>query len=349
MREDESVVPPRWQALPPWQHAVAAAVLADRGRWPHAVLLAGRRGIGKRILALHLAQAMLCEKPLPNGSACGSCLGCGYVAGGQHPDLRLIEPIKYDEEGNPVPVDEIIVDRIRELIDFAQLTTHRQGPKVALICPAETMNAQAANALLKTLEEPPGTMYFILVSHQPGRLPATIVSRCRRLPAPEPEPAAGSAWLSEQGVERPELVLAQSGGAPLLALTLADPTVQYERDALLAELARPERLSPVEFGARLDLNSKEERKARLAETVYWLLTWTADLASVASGGAPRFNPDQRDALARLAGRVARLPLFRYYRALLRQRALLGHPLQPRLVAEALLFEYRTLFARGTAD
>jgi hypothetical protein len=77
--------------------------------------------------------------------------------------------------------------------------------------------------------------------------------------------------------------------------------------------------------------------------VYWLLTWSADLAASASGGAPRYHPDRRDALARLGKRVARLPLFRYYRALLRQRELLGHPLVPRLAAEALLFEYQALF------
>jgi hypothetical protein len=82
--------------------------------------------------------------------------------------------------------------------------------------------------------------------------------------------------------------------------------------------------------------------------VYWLLAWTSDLAAVASGGVPRFNPDRRDALAGLAARVARVGLFRYYRSLLRQRELLGHPLQPRLVAEALLFEYRATFPRGQA-
>ena len=243
-------------------------------------------------------------------------------------------------------VDAVTVDRIRDLIAFAQLTAHRQGPKVALICPAEAMNAQATNALLKTLEEPPAKMYLMLVSHQPARLPATIVSRCRRLSAPESDPATATAWLAEHGSEQPERLLAQAGGAPLLALALADPVVQREREVLLAELARPERFSPLALGARPEAAARDERKTRLGEALYWLLTWTADLAAVASGGAPRFNPERRDALSRLSARVARVPLFRYYQALLRQRALLNHPLQPRLVAEALLFEYRALFAKG---
>ena len=135
-------------------------------------------------------------------------------------------------------------------------------------------------------------------------------------------------------------------GRPLLALELADPLLQREFASLLAELARPERLSPVAIGARLEAAAKDERKPLLAAAVYWLLTWTADLASVVSGAPPRFHPQARDALAALATRVARVPLFRYYQSLLRQRELLTHPLQPRLVAEALLIDYRDLFIRG---
>ncbi len=335
-----------WQPLLPWQGAAATAALAARSRWPHALLIAGRKGIGKRSLALHFAQSLLCEEPRADGAACGRCPSCGYVVAGAHPDLRLIEPVERDDDGNIKPVEAIRVDRIRELIEFAQLTTHRQRAKVALIAPAEAMNTAAANALLKTLEEPPPATYVLLVSDQSGRLPATIVSRCRVVPAPEPDRDAAAAWLTAQGVERAQLLLAQAGGAPLLALALADPEVQRERDALLDALVQPERLSPVAFGARLDAYPRDQRGARLAETVYWLLAWTADLAAVASGGTPRFNPDRSEALAGLAARVARVALFRYYQALLRQRELLGHPLQPRLVAEALLFEYRAAFPRG---
>jgi DNA polymerase-3 subunit delta' len=337
-----------WQPLPPWQRGIAASALAHRLRWPHALLISGRQGLGKRLLALHFARALLCEAPLDNGEACGVCPSCGYVGQGTHPDLQLIEPVTYDDEGNATPADTINVERVRELIEFSQLSPHRQHAKVGLIAPAEAMNAAAANALLKTLEEPPAGTFLLLVSHQPARLPPTIVSRCRRLPAPEPDRAAAAAWLAQNriGDADPELVLAQAGGAPLFALVLADAAIQRERDHLLRQLAHPERLSPLAFGARLEGAPKDERKTQLANAVYWLLSWAADLASVAAGAAPSFNPDHRDALLRLAGRVALVPLFRYYQTLLRQRALLSHPLQPRWVAEALLIEYRKLFARG---
>jgi DNA polymerase-3 subunit delta' len=334
------------QALLPWHRDLATTMLQQRPRWPQALLIAGRRGLGKRALALHFARALLCEAPRPDGDACGVCPSCLYVAVGAHPDLRLIEPVLFDDEGNVTVVDAITVDRIRELTAFTQLSTHRHRAKVAVIAPAEAMNAAAANALLKTLEEPPADTYLMLVSHQSARLAATIISRCQRLPVPEPDVASAVAWLRTQGVADADRVLAQAGGAPLLALELADPLLQREFASLLAELARPERLSPVAIGARLDAAAKDERKPLLAAVVYSLLTWTADLASVVSGAPPRFHPQARDALAALATRVARVPLFRYYQSLLRQRELLTHPLQPRLVAEALLIDYRDLFIRG---
>jgi DNA polymerase-3 subunit delta' len=330
-----------------WQRESAASLVVGRAHWPHALLLTGPQGIGKRALAHYLGQALLCEQPNPDGSPCGACASCSYVANGQHPDLRVIEPLQYDDDGNAARVDAIVVDRIRELIEFVQLTSHRRGAKLALIYPAETMNTQAANALLKTLEEPPAGTHLLLVSHQPGRLPATILSRCQIVRAPRPAREEATAWLAGEGIEAAARVLAQAGGAPLLALGLAEPAVQREAQVLLAELARPERLSPVSVGARLDAAARDERKSRLADAVYWLLTWTADLAAVSGGGEPRFHPEHADALRRLATRVAKLPLFRYYQSLLRQRGLLGHPLQPRLVVESLLFEYRLLFTRGS--
>jgi DNA polymerase III subunit delta' len=348
MSDTTETVPTPWEALPPWLEPAASSMFAQRARWPHALLIAGPQGLGKRLLGLHLARDLLCESPRSDGAACGACVGCGLVERRSHPDLRMIEPLTYDDEGNATPVDAITVEPIRDLIDFALLSSHRGGAKVAVIAPADALNAAAANALLKTLEEPPPRTYLLLVSHRPGRLPATVISRCLRLPITRPDAAIASGWLSHLGVPRPELVLAQAGGAPLLAQTLAAEDVQRGRDWLLGELARPERLSPVAAGARLEAAPKDERKRMLAEATYWLLTWTADLAAVAGGGTARFHPDRGDALAALVPRVARVPLFRYYRTLLRQRALLSHPLQPRLVAEALLFEYRMLFARSKA-
>jgi DNA polymerase-3 subunit delta' len=339
---DADPLPPFAELLP-WQTGAAHELLSARAAWPHALMLDGPRGLGKRALALNLARGLLCETPGADGIACGTCASCHYVAAGQHPDLQLIEPFVIDEDGEAKVQDPILIDRIRALIDWVQLTSHRGRAKVAVIVPAESMNAAAANALLKTLEEPPPSTYLILVAHQPGRVPATLRSRCRRMAAPRPETAAAEAWLVQRGVAKPGAVLAQAGGAPLTALAMAAPEWQAERAVWMQAFARPESLSPVALAARIDAAPKDQRRERLGQAIDWALAWTADLARATSGGAPARNVDFATAFGPLAALVAPIPLFRYHRTLLRQRALVAHPLQPRLVVEAMLIGYRELF------
>jgi DNA polymerase-3 subunit delta' len=347
MSEDEGDVvvatPSKWTGLLPWQHDAARTALAGRATWPHALLLTGREGIGKRVLALEFARALLCEAVRADGSACGECPGCRYVAAFQHPDLRIVEPVEIDDEGAATPAPWIAVAHIRALIEWAQLTSHRRMAKVAVIVPAERMNAAAANALLKTLEEPPEGTYLILVSHQPGRLPATVRSRCRVMAAPLPEFESARAWLAEQGAREPDALLAQAGGAPLAALALDVPGYQAERAAWLSALAAPDALEPVTLAGRIDTAPRELRKERLAAAIDWLSAWCADIAAARAGNTPRRNADHAAAIAALGRAVAPVPLFRYYRSLAQARAQIAHPLTPRLVAEALLFDYLNLF------
>ena len=334
---------PPWPALLPWQVDFARVQLAGRATWPHAMLLDGPRGMGKRALAMNLARSLLCEQPPSNGLACGACPGCVYVAAGQHPDLRMVEPFVVEDDGTIKVLDAIPVDAIRSLTRWAQVTSHRGRAKVAVIVPAEAMNAAAANALLKTLEEPPPETFLMLITHQPGRLPATIRSRCRRVAAPRVDAPSAQAWLASLGVANPASLLGQAGGAPLVAAALADPSLQRERKFWLDALAVPKSMSSVALAARIDSAPRDERKARLGQAIDWLIAWTADLGRVVGGGAPSFNPDFAGPLGVLAGAVAPRALFRYHRSLLRQRLLVAHPLQPRLVAEMVLLDYRSVF------
>ncbi|HVF62933.1 MAG TPA: DNA polymerase III subunit delta' [Casimicrobiaceae bacterium] len=339
----EVVASARFVELPGWLTETYRRALALRDRWPQALAVVGPQGIGKGALAMHFARALLCEHPSSTSEPCTTCASCRYVAAGQHPDLRVIEPVDVDEDGNVTSADFIKVDAIRALGAWTQVTSHRRIAKVAVIMPAERMNVAASNALLKTLEEPPASTYLMLVSHQPGRLLPTIASRCQRLVVAAPASVDALSWLSSHRVRAPESALAQAGGAPLVASDLAAEGLQSERSAWLTALANPRSLSPVALAARLEAGGREGRKERLHRAIDWLLAWTADLARVVAGGEATRNADFARALATLAPRVATIDLFRYHREVLEQRALIAHPLQPRLVAESLLIDYRALF------
>ena len=197
----------------PWQEGTWSrlAAMLDAGPPPHGLLLHGPGGIGKRRLALRLADAILCTDPRPG--PCGACRSCHLQGAGSHPDFLRIEPA----EGESV----IPIGSVRDLIDRFTLAAERA--RVAVIAPAEAMNQAAANAFLKILEEPAGRATFILASDAPGRLPATIRSRCRKMAAPVPPRGEALAWLetkTDPGPARYPLEFA--GGAPLAALELAE-------------------------------------------------------------------------------------------------------------------------------
>ena len=262
-----------WSPLLPWQVGAARSALGPAGDACRMRCSSMGRAASASTRSRSISRRrLLCEDPRPDGLACGECAGCRYAVAGQHPDLMRLELLVIDpEEGTLEIVESIGIDRVRALTEFVQLTSHRQRAKVAVIAPAERMNVAAANALLKTLEEPPPGTYLILVSDEPGRMPATLRSRCRKLAAPLPGAAEAGAWLAAQGVAAPDLALAQAAGAPLRALALADPVVQDERRAWLAALGAPERLSVAGLAARIDAGGKDERRARLAHALEWLI------------------------------------------------------------------------------
>ena len=160
------------------------------------------------------------------------------------------------------------------------------------------------------------------------------------IPAPSPSPAAAAEWLVAEGATEPTLLLAQAGGAPLKALDMMEGDYQAERARFLRRLAEPRRLSVIAMGVEADSGARATRKARLQAWFDWLATWTYDLAMCAGGSAPRYHPDFAAQLATLAATVAPASVLRYHRTLLRDRALLAHPLNLRLVAENALSGYR---------
>ena len=225
-------------ALLPWLAAPLARGLSLQA---HALLLHGPGGIGQFELGLALATGWLCEAADGGARPCGHCTGCRLMAAHMHPDFHLLLPDALREllgwaaaeegiEGDAgaksgttkaKPSKVIRVEAVRAAIEWGQKTSSRGGAKVILVHPAQAMNPIAANALLKTLEEPAGRLRLLLTAHDPEALLPTVRSRCQRLRLDLPPAAQALAWLAAQGVARPEVLLAAAGGQPLEALAMA--------------------------------------------------------------------------------------------------------------------------------
>ncbi|MFT3931360.1 MAG: DNA polymerase III subunit delta' [Spongiibacteraceae bacterium] len=216
----------------PWQQAQWQRIQqqVDAERLPHALLLAGPKDVGKRTFARALTAQLLCAAP-QYGAACGACKSCQLLMAQAHPDAYWLAP---EEAGKAVKIDQV-----RDLVERMAQTAQQGGRKVAVIAPAEAMNRNAANALLKTLEEPSGSALLMLISDAPGRLLPTIRSRCQRLEFPIPARAEIVEWLQPQATsaDKLEQALLESEGRPMQAralLTGEDAVLRRELDDELA-------------------------------------------------------------------------------------------------------------------
>lgn len=252
----------------PWHQQTLAQLLDQhaRHRLPHSLLLSGPEGVGKRRLALSLAQVLLCEQP-QGGVPCAQCEGCQLSSAETHPDLFMLRPEKRKSSDKMSNV--ISVDQVRDLVVFTNRTAKYSGYRVVLIEPAESLNRNAQNALLKTLEEPGRDTLLILISHQPSQLLATIRSRCQQRHLPLPSPEQAMSWLQPQVGKQADALLANAQGAPLRALQLEQAPWFAERTALLEALVEvAERRQTVAQAAPL-LARHDPRE--LASVVYdWL-------------------------------------------------------------------------------
>jgi DNA polymerase-3 subunit delta' len=311
-----------------------------RDRLGQALLLSGPAGIGKRSLAARLAQALLCRAPDGDGGPCGSCADCRLIAAGTHPDSIRLRP-GIDDPDSPSNSREIRVDQVRALCDQQSRTPNRGSCKILAIVPADAMNPMAANALLKTLEEPVDSTLWVLVCEAPGRLPQTIRSRCWHLQLPMPPAHQALPWLAEHNSETDwTLLLHWTHGAPLSALALVDSDLPKERRA------RFEGFAAVALGERdpiavADAWQRQEAAVVLTE----LAGWVCDLLRLrVSPAAPYLgNPEQRPALTKIAAMLPPPAGHRFHQQLLTTIKGAGEvALNRQLLFESLLIQLAQL-------
>lgn len=226
------------EAMSPWLAQQAEQLLAQRG---HAWLLQGPSGLGQYTLALALARAWLCEHPSLHG-ACGTCASCHAIDVRTHADLCVLMPETHMlpllwplsekaqaeiDDKKRKPSKEIRVEAMRDAVEFSQRTSARGRGKVMLVFPAEQMNQITANALLKTLEEPPGDVKFVLATESAHQLLPTIRSRCIGHTMLWPAPEQASTWLEKQGLKAQEaaFLLKAAGGRP-------EDALKYQQEGL---------------------------------------------------------------------------------------------------------------------
>jgi len=327
-------------ALYPWQENDWQRLQALRARPPQGLLFKGNKGCGELELAINFAHAQLCQQPQTSGMACGTCPACHWLSQGAHPDFRLVQPDALtlageETETGKKPSKQISVEQIRELEGFLSLSAHQGGRRVIVIYPAEAMNHNAANALLKSLEEPPRDMLFILVTHKAQQLLPTILSRCVGFNLTAPDVSTAVAWLHTQGIKQPEAALASAGFAPLLALQGDAQTGLDEREKLLAALRQP---------ASLDVFALAEmlQKTEQVLVVQWLQQWSFDLSAMKLAGSVRYHMQDAAAIKKLVAPIEPLELARLQKLLQTAKREAQHTLNPKLFFESLLLAYRQL-------
>ncbi|MBC7468717.1 MAG: DNA polymerase III subunit delta' [Ramlibacter sp.] len=315
----------------PWIAAQTQALLAQRG---HAWLLQGPSGLGQYGLALELARAWLCDQPTPQG-ACGKCGSCHAIDVRAHADLCVLMPETFmlelawplsekaqsdiDEKKRKAS-KEIRVDAMRDAVEFAQRTSARGRGKAVLVYPAERMNQITANALLKTLEEPPGDVKFVLASEAAHQLLPTIRSRCIAHTMAWPDEAASLQWLQAQGIadaEAPQLLRA-AGGRPEDAAQFAQTRRSGKSWSLL-----PKAIARGDVGAVAGFSP--------AQVLDAFQKLCHDLLSLQAGAQPRFF-----AAADLPPPASAALLSQWWRELACTARTVEHPFNAGLMLEALV-------------
>ena len=348
----------------PWHQAPFVHWLERQNskRPVHASLVIAPEDTGGEQLVQAMAASILCETPTVERHACGHCASCQLIAAFAHPDFRVLRPSILDmshpiEEMRPEkPSKEITIDDVRDLDNMVNQTSHRGGQRVVVVYPAHKLNRNAANALLKTLEEPPANTLFILLAHDTHQLLPTIVSRCQLIVAPAPSNEAAVAYLNGISANlRWAEYIAQENGAVMRLANLIRTNYFAIEENFIEQLQKGKKLDVIAVATTFEKHIKDADKARLAgaeKTVdmavlmTWLQRWSYDLTLLAqSSGSARYYPKYSSAMEKILAQAPdtfAIGMHAWQAALARERRIADHPLNVRSWIEKLLLEYVAL-------
>lgn len=325
----------------PWLTPVMErfAQALDHGRLPHATLVHGERGVGKRRLAESIAALLVCEQRTAGVSEpCGHCRQCHLVEGESHPDIRIYQP----EKSRMVRIDQV-----RALSQFAVASPQVADFKVAIVDRADQLNINAANALLKTLEEPAADVVLLLLQETGRPVLPTIRSRCRIMPLATPSAAEAAGWLSAQLADRDDapdadtraLALHLAGGAPRLALELLDSGFLQQREAALDAFRQF-----MKGGVTVAVAARAFRDLGHEATLNLMEGWANDLARVMAGGDAR-DPGISEVVRYLATGNPPWRAQQLVDAIRESRRALVNNVSPELETDRLLIQWQGLMPR----
>ncbi|MDK4680317.1 DNA polymerase III subunit delta' [Kingella negevensis] len=317
----------------PWHEPTWQQLTAHWQNQPNAWLFTGKANTGKTAFARHFAQSLLCENPSHTHQPCGTCPSCHLFLQGTHPDFYALTPEQPESETGSKKLQQIKIDGVRNILEPLTQSSVRGGRRVVLITPAESLNVQAANALLKMLEEPPEAVIFLLITHNKDRVLPTIKSRCRQLLLPAPAYDVALDYLRGQHCPNAEQLLAFHSGAPLFTLQPEQDTL---REKLLDLLAAPRLLAILDYAAEFDKN-----KLPLAVLLDWLQKWTIDVQLAAQNMPPLYYPHRAEAAKTVAIKTNPATLFQFSGCLNHLHPYGHHSLNVKMQAEYLLSNYLT--------
>ena len=341
MTDRVSAAPLDWY---PWQvdQWQQVSQMIQQKRLPHALIIGGVAGLGKLKFATKLAAALLCQQQIDN-MACGACKSCKLLASNSHPDYKLMQP----EE----PSKAIVVDQVRKLQHAMATTAQQGGARVVVINGASDLNLNAANALLKQLEEPGDRSYFLLLHQWPQTLLPTVRSRCQLLNIDIPESTQALDWLlqqlptEERSVDTTIKLLQLANGAPLRALQLHASRAHELRHQMLVQLTAVFRgkESPVDV-------AKIWHKQPLEQMLSWWIEWLNDLIKLkmTSNAQHLANPDIIKLLQAVDQRSNIIDIYALLERLTEQLNFihLRRNLNTQLVCEQLLHQWYLLVRSG---